>query len=356
MVSIESFILSTDFSPRQGLDFLDTKNKLLLSYLIDLVLYIRNRLQRSSSKDSSNLRRLREMRTVLDKVRNLDKKLRYQIDKLLSLQVNVTSFATGDDSQEDPLQFKPIVDQIFGDDEGGGEELGSDGEDAKDDDDLAAARQAIRLTQSKRFQQDTGKTKTAEVYRPPRLAATPYNLDLNDRQTEHEKRQRQRARTSELAQALRSQYGEAPELEDIHGGSEMGKQREAARRMMERQEAKTKYEEDTMVRLTTSRKEKKERQRLMRAEQSNLSALSDLGSLVRDAGLAKPKKDRRIDSGGEQEGISSSSRHANGRRKRQMMDSDGRVHQHKKQQIQAKNALQEELFIGGKTKGKKRKK
>ncbi len=40
--AIEEHMTSTDFAPSDGLDFLDTKNSLLLSYLIDLTLYLRD--------------------------------------------------------------------------------------------------------------------------------------------------------------------------------------------------------------------------------------------------------------------------------------------------------------------------
>lgn len=90
--AIQEHISSSDFSPAQGLDFLDVKNSLLLSYLIELVYDFRNRLQhdyghshshgrRRDDDDDASLDRLIVMRTVLDKMRGLDKKLRYQVRK-----------------------------------------------------------------------------------------------------------------------------------------------------------------------------------------------------------------------------------------------------------------------------------
>ena len=113
-----------------------------------------------------------------------------------------------------------------------------------------------------------------------------------------------------------------------------------------------------MVRLTTSRKEKKERKRLMREENSNLAAIADLGNLVRESQFGETRG-----SSDQHEDIFESKRHSNGKRKKQLIDGDGRVLSGKgRKSTGAKNALQEALFGGGgdgggagKKKGKKRK-
>merc|ERR1712176_194739 len=55
-------------------------------------------------------------------------------------------------------------------------------------------------------------------YVAPRLTAVPYTHDVVDKQSEKEKRQRRKLRATELAQALRQQYGDQPETEDLIGG------------------------------------------------------------------------------------------------------------------------------------------
>ena len=367
MPCIQEHLTSSEFSPQHGLDFLESKNSLLLSYLIDLTLLMRNRLMGKEPKD--NLHRLVEMRTVLDKMRNLDKRLRYQIDKLLASQTNASSFATSDGAtQEDPLQFRPGA--MEDDDDEDNEKRDSEDEkssdssevdgdnvdDDDDDDDLASARQTIRMAEAgdKEPKDDDD---DAAVYRAPRLAAVPYTHDQEDRQAERDKRQRRRMRASELARVLRHEFGDAPEQQDVHGGSELGQQREAARRLAQREAEKTAFEEDQMVRLTTTRKEKKERLRLMRAEKSNLAAISDLGNLVRDAALGDNEEEA---SEADQTGIIKSGRHSSGKRIRQAIDRDGRtIHsQGKRRSIQTKNSLQDALFNreSGKSKKKKRNK
>ena len=161
-------------------------------------------------------------------------------------------------------------------------------------------------------------------------------------------------RATELAQTLRAQYGEAPEQEDIHGGSDFGKQRAAARRLAEREAEKTKYEEDAMVRLQTSRKDKKDKRRLMRDESSNLAAIADLGNLVRET-----KAFGRYDENSDDEVIPKApaadapKRYDNGKRRRDQVNVDGEWSGRRGKVGKAKNSLQAALYSTA-SKGKKK--
>lgn len=363
LTSIQEHI--QNHSQKAGIDFLHVKNTLLLSYLIDLTIYLKNKLSGKNS-DPANLERLTEMKVVLDKVRGLDKKLRYQIDKLLQSE-NASTFASAPENPnapDDPLQYRPdpkalAVDSSDDDDSSSDNESKSESEsDADDDDELKAAKQTMALAKNK-IKSSSKKKKSKKddgddekVYRAPRHTAMPYLLDKEDKEALREKRQRRKMRTSELAQSLRSQYGEAPEQEDVHGGTEYGKQAQAARKFAEKQAEKVRYEEEYMQRFTVTRKEKKEHKRLLRNEGSNLNGIADLGNLVRDA-------DRLIDDSGGKKKDSSASlgtkRHANGKRVKEQLDSDGRPLR-KRKGGNAKNAYQAALFGGGDGGGKKKKK
>jgi U3 small nucleolar ribonucleoprotein protein LCP5 len=274
--AIESTVTSKEFSKPDMLDFLDVKNSLMVSYMIDLTVYLRNRNDGTTSE--KNIHRLAEMKTVLDKMSGLDKKLRYQIEKLLNASTSASTFASGGGSgPDDPLQFRPNP-QSLAEDEGSVSHQSGESDDA--DDDLRAARATLSLAKerkSKRYENDD-----SGIYHAPRLAAVPYTHDLENKQKEKDKRAKRRLRSTELAQTLRSEYGDAPEQEDVHGGGDYGKQRVAAQRLAEREAEITRVEEDGMVRLITSRKDKKEKKRLMRMESSNLGAISDLSNLVRE--------------------------------------------------------------------------
>ena len=338
-----------------GLDFLHVKNTLLLSYMIDLLVHLRDTVEplpsrlehdsdgeskeeESDSEDEKHVkeyqgqqqkRRLLEMRTVLDKSRGLDKKLRYQIDKLLSSLTDSSAFATGGEGtndgsdsaeedgdadqeglsnkQDDPLRYRPdpksMLDNSEDDDSTGGDDNSSDDnsdgdvEDEDEDEDLAAARATLSISKQKKSKNKNTKNDeddddddqddaVSKKYIAPRLTAVPYTHDVADKRLEKEKRQRRKLRASELAQTLRHQYGDQPETEDVFGGgnSEMfGKQRSASKALAQREAERIEFEESTMVRLTTSRKEKKEKKRIERmSEGGNLNQIANLGNLVRE--------------------------------------------------------------------------
>ena len=83
------------------LNYLQVKNDILLSYLIDLSLLLRHRLSASSSSSSKQQQRqqkiescqarLQETKVILERIRPMEKKMRYQIDKLLALSTVIHS-------------------------------------------------------------------------------------------------------------------------------------------------------------------------------------------------------------------------------------------------------------------------
>ena len=383
-------IVSSTNQKVEGLDFLHVKNSLLLSYLIDLVVYLKGKLSASAPATTSGSRaaltRLNEMKVVLDKTRGLDKKLRYQIDKLLQAE-NAATFASSEVVKEqeeaavisnnDPLQYRPNP-KAFDDDDDDDDSSNASGEEANsendqedggddDDDDLEAAKRTIALAkeskrQSKKHNDNNDNDMSNyedNVYRAPRHTAMPYMLDKEDKEAQRQKREVRRMRTSELAQSLRSQYGEQPDQEDYHGGTEYGQQAQAAKRFAEREAEKIKMEENSMIRLTVTRKEKKERKRLMRLEGSNLNGIADLGNLVRDASRVIDTHDdgdnddhsdndrRGRGRGGDLP--EPSKRHANGKRRKEMTDRDGRPIKTngRKGGKGAKNSYQAALYDGG---------
>jgi hypothetical protein len=418
--AVDQLISSSSATPSStGLDFLHAKNTLLLSYLIDWMVHLRENHgedngeieidRKNDEEDSSSIRdasastrasaaltkqRLLEMRTALDKTRGLDKKLRYQIDKLLAAAATSSSFVTrlhheeqeeGTDDEEnptqqpeDPLQFRPDPSSFLDDDDDDDDDLDDDDgnhdyEKVKDEDDedLAAARQALTIStqkskSSKNSKQENGgdKDKNEEggnsveepgIYHAPRLTAVPYMHDVQQKRLSQDKRQRRRLRASELAQTLRDQYGEAPDQEDMHGGGNSdlyGKQRAAAKKLAQQQAERTEYEESNMIRLMTSRKEKKEKKRIQRLMEggSNLAQIANLSNLVRETqefGRADDASDDYDEhmaqrqaledfhkSGGQKQSSKdnrqSSSRYVNGKRKRERGDEGSRNEKSKK--------------------------
>jgi hypothetical protein len=258
---------------KHNFDFMDVKNTLYLSYLIDLMYYIELKMSQNSDQEEelkNCVARLNEMRVVLDKIRPMEKKLGYQLQKLLTVAENLSSSVGNDDNlKADPLSFRPDTSALESSDDEGGSSVNDDKDgDSSDDEDLKAAKSAARAGN--------------DVYRAPRIAAVPYDDHESraDKLAKMQQRQTSRMRNSEVMQTLRQQYSDRPDEDDIFGGAKPGTMRESARRIAAREAEKTAYEESAFMRLGTSKKERKEKNRMMREEVSNLNSIADVGGLV----------------------------------------------------------------------------
>lgn len=402
--SIESHVTNDSFDyQKDGLDFLEVKNGIMLSYLIDLTQLIR--VQSSSSMKGANdclkpcIDRLRTMKIALDKMRPLEKKLRYSLDKLLALSATSSTFAAGEGpsvnlvngedrienkEESDPLSYRPNPDRLIDDGDGDFSDSASNDNDHEDSDDedqnsirsdpdesvdndseLKAAKTALnsgRLKSAKKRKEadDPASSNEGQLYRAPRLVAVPFTeREKKSAREEHLlKKERNRMLKSELLSTLRSSYGEAPEEEDFGGGATLGKQREAAQRLSDRDRERTEFEENTMMRLTTSRKEKKMRNKIMRDEVSNLNAIADLSNLTAGVSAAFGDSKQHSSRGGFKHQDEKAQRHSNGKRRR--VD-DGESHgtgqrnSTKKNRQGAKNSFQRALYGMGDGGGKGKK-
>lgn len=76
-----------------GVSYLETKNMLLLHYCLHLLFYMLLKAEGKSVADHPVVSKLVEIRALMERIRPLDKKLRFQIEKLLTshLLVQVTN-------------------------------------------------------------------------------------------------------------------------------------------------------------------------------------------------------------------------------------------------------------------------
>jgi len=380
------------------------KNGLMLSYLIDLTQLIRVQSSTLTNDGDSKsltpcLDRLRTMKVALDKMRSMEKKLQYSLDKLLALSATSSTFAvvevmvpatedgpSEDSKQSDPLSYRPNPDRLLGEGDNDGDSsssdapdddtngstasdyenqsiLDSDSDDSGDDDDeLRAAKSALNIGKAKAAKKRHETTDSSndpssssnteqQLYRAPRLVAVPFaEREKQVQREEHlKKKERNRMLKSELLSTLRSSFGDAPEEEDFGGGATLGKQREAAQRLADKDKERTEFEENTMMRLTTSRKDKKMRNRVMRDEVSNMNAIADLSNLT--AGVSAAFGDgSRQDDGRSVDNGDTSGRHMNGKRRRidgfgespDTRERDGS--QQRKMHPKTKNSFQKALY------------
>ncbi|XP_061521941.1 neuroguidin [Phycodurus eques] len=250
------------FNTTKGLSFLDLRYHLLLFYLQDLTHLISIKTEGEKIKESEALTRVVTVRTVLEKMRPLDHKLKYQIDKLVRTAV------TGSLAENDPLQLRPNPKNLI-----------SKLSESEDEDNQAPETKATHSSGKK--------------YVPPRIAAVYYDGDMTeaDKKKAQVERQRRAALRSSVIQELRQQYSDAPE--------EIRERRDFQTERDSREELHRKhYEESMMVRLNVSKREKNSRKRRMMSMSGQLGGITHFGDITaltggdggQDADNPRPKK------------------------------------------------------------------
>jgi U3 small nucleolar ribonucleoprotein protein LCP5 len=382
---------------QQGLDFLHTKNSVMLSYLIELTFQLRCRRRHRTTAQavstgeattavtalSLSNDRLLELRTILEKMRGLDKKLRYQMDKLLALNKADEEGNYATSLTDDPLMYRPgnvddddhdtdddddanVESKVEQENDDEDDNASDDDDLAKgddDDDDLATARQTVALAKTQQIQQSAarmagpaGEDGGADgLYRAPRHAAVPYHThdtaSKEDRERSKELRRRRQLRDSEVAEAIRHDYSDRPEMEDARGGTALGQQRAASRSWLAQEREKERFEEEHFMRLTVTKADKKNRKRLMRDEMSNLSAIADLGNITKESKLERKMKNqqREVQDRNKSRRGASSDRNTDGDGKNADDNGQRRTHE-----ARPRNALQADIFGGERAKKKKK--
>ena len=255
--------LSTD----QGLSFLEMKYNMLLSYLINLTFVVLRKCSGEKIEGDPCIDRLIEIRTVLEKIRPIDHKLKYQIDKLVKTAVTGTN-------ANDPTTFKANPDNLI--DEESDEEP------------------------------DREKEKS-DIYVPPKLSAVHYTgkfgfgfswswchyiVDFIGDESAQERAKRLQERTKKhmlstsIMQDLKEEYLDTP--------LEVSQTSRAQQILSKQQKEREEYEEEYMTRLPVSKSEKHKRRQL--------TTLGSLGDEITDFGpspsSSKRKRKRPVKSKG----------------------------------------------------------
>ncbi|XP_074838904.1 neuroguidin [Carettochelys insculpta] len=260
-------VRASAFPTEKGLSFLELKAQLLLFYLLDLAQVLLRRSWGRTLVAQPALLRLVEIRTVLEKMRPIEQKLRYQLDKLAKAAV---TGAVGDDN---PLRFKPAPGNLMS-------KLSDSGEEEEGD---AEGR-------------TVGKTPPAKggprKYIPPRLVPVHYDETEAERERKALEQAQKRALSSSVIRELKEQFSDAPE--EIREGRYLHPTRQSRE-----EEHRQHYEEAMLVRLNVSRREKAQRRRAaeLGAQLHSLTHFGDISALTGVApaaeGLSPPKKRRK---------------------------------------------------------------
>lgn len=219
-----------EMSTDKGLSFLEVKYHMLLSYLINLTYIVLRKCSGRKIEDDPAIDRLVEIRTVLEKMRPIDQKLKYQIDKLVKTAV------TGTVDENDPANFRANPANLI-----------TPLDDSEESDSAN--------------EEDNDKEKTSKekkgLYVPPKLAAVHYDGDEThaDYQRRMKERAQKRALSMSVLQELKDEYLDTP-TEVAHATSH---QAVLKKHNKEREE----YEETYFTRLPVTKQDRHKSRKLL---------------------------------------------------------------------------------------------
>ncbi|KAI7873304.1 Sas10/Utp3/C1D family-domain-containing protein [Mucor mucedo] len=219
----------------KGVSFLEVKYQVMLQYILQLAYFVHLKISGKQIENSPVIESLVELRVILDKMKPIENKLKYQIDKLVRAAVVETTqkneekaaITTSQAVAADPLAFKPNPLNLLNKD--------NDDEDEEDDED----------------------TNAAGVYRPPKLAPVNYDENAGRKSGKKERddaRMKEKASRSRLMKDLMTEMSENPEEIGVFGGVNEGTG--YGDKIDGLIAEKDRYEEDNYVRLAVTRKEK----------------------------------------------------------------------------------------------------
>lgn len=217
---------SISWDGKLGLSLLDVKADTMLSYLANLTYLILKKICGQSIVDEDTRERLVHMRIILEKIKPLEEKLKYQIEKMVKTTVLGKSGVTNKNSYR--ANLSDLESSVVEEDE--------------DDDN------------SPTIDNESGAQKKG-IYKPPKLAAVPYSCEnKTEKQQKLLENAKRRALNSTVMQELKEEYLDTPleistgtTLRNIH--TKFQKERES-------------YEETFFTRLPVTKKER-HREKLM---------------------------------------------------------------------------------------------
>jgi len=217
--------VSSGSDPNDGISFLSFKNELLLEYNMNLAYLMLKKTKGKSIEGDKAVDRLCYLRTVLEKIRPIEHKLKYQIDKFVS----IAETGPGDNKSQDPLRLKANPSLLTGNED-------EDGEDSEEEDDEAS----------------TGKDNKSDAkYVAPRNVPQHFEGDKSreEVEAESEKRRKKSALSASMMRELKSQLWDTPE--EISHQADTRKQK-----YIQEQKEKERYEEDNFMRLPITKAER----------------------------------------------------------------------------------------------------
>uniref|UniRef100_A0A8C4PW05 Neuroguidin, EIF4E binding protein n=1 Tax=Eptatretus burgeri TaxID=7764 RepID=A0A8C4PW05_EPTBU len=268
---------SGEIATAKGLSILEVKYQLLLFYLMDLTHVIMKKVDGRSLSGEPAIERMVEVNMVLQKMRPLDKKLKYYVDKLVKAAV------TGELGENHPLKHKPRPNNLVSKLEAPEDVLEND----ENDDD-----EAEKGVKAREKDQNGAKNRK---YIPPRVAAMPYDHDETAAQSRQRllDRTRRRALSSSMIREMQEELGDAP-VEQYEGFA-LHHMRDGTRERNRRE-----FEETMMTRLPVPKNERLRQRSLAMTEQlATLTHFREISVLAGEAqridtDMLPPKKRKKV--------------------------------------------------------------
>jgi hypothetical protein len=254
---------------KQGISLLQTKAQLMVEYVECLAVFSGLKLQGCSIGDSeagrSVVQKLLENRIMLEKMLPIEKKLKYQIDRLLRS-------STVEAGSSSALKFGPNPDLIVSSSEAANADSG--------------ASMAISSGE-----QERAKKEAAGIYVPPRNRMVEYEEEERREKEvlKAKEKLKKKAKSSEIVQALREEFTDAPIEEKVYGVDQRFE-------IDDDEEDRRRYEEDNFTRLLETKKDKAKR-KAKRIAASRIDAWDDFDAFddLADTMHKMEKNSQRID-------------------------------------------------------------
>eukprot|EP01038_Epipyxis_sp_PR26KG_P005893 gene5893-8131_t len=247
------------------IEYLEAKQQILMCYCLNVVFYLYMKCLGQSVRSHPVMKQLLKLRYLMEKMRPLDGKLKHQIDRMVKL-------ASTNPNDVNNQSLRPNLSNLLGNDDNEASEDEEEEDNSMDVDDEDSDNEDA---DDKKYK--SNKKASSEVYKAPKLVAMPYKeneSEITKRENRLEK-QRKKLKQSELMDTLREEFGTAPETV---GSSGIAKASGDLKRLAEEAEERNRFEEERFIRMTMSRKDKKDNKRRM-VEASRLDNFDDIGDV-----------------------------------------------------------------------------
>ncbi|CDW91128.1 UNKNOWN [Stylonychia lemnae] len=273
------FDKNSGIETKHGMTYLEMKYNLLSSYCQFLQFYMLLKLEGHPNINKHPvIKRLLHIKTLLEKLRPLDQKLQYQIDKSLRTAAisEVQQDIEIDPSQllENPLNYKPNMDNL--------RDPVNINEEFEDDDESALGKENDEDSDEDE-EEDEGKR---QIYKASKLNPVYYEDKNTKKQRRDDMLSKKKMGKSEYIEQLRKEMYDEPE--EVHLGGMLNKKTAFAKQMQLMED----MEQEHFKRMSFSKKELKnirnqEKQHL----QERLDQFDDLGDIDKIIG-SKNRRDR----------------------------------------------------------------